>query len=101
MWSLFRAPKTRVEVIDTDTPTTQHGTAFVRDASGKLLKLGLSFDRPEVLADASDETIMDVFEQLGRQGYIPQSLEIATLGTHSSHDAPHAARVLEKLQFDV
>lgn len=101
MLGLFRAATTRVEVIDTDTPTTQHGTAFVRDPAGKVRKLGLSFDRPEVAADATPEVIMNIFEQLGRQGFIPQSLEIATLGTHSSHDAPHSARVLEKLQFDV
>lgn len=101
MFSLFRAARTKVEVIKTDTPTTQHGTVFVRDSMGELKKMGLSADRPEVLADADAETIMDIFEQLGRQGYIPHSLEIATLGTHSSHDAPHSARVLEKLQFNV
>lgn len=99
MFELFRKAKTRVSVINDDTPTTQHGTAFVRNTQGELQKLGINFDRPEVLAEADAETIADVFDQLGRQGYIPQSLEIATLGNRNTFEAPKAARQLEQLLF--
>lgn len=99
MFDLFRKAKTRVSVINDSTPTTQHGTAFVRNSSGQVQKLGINFDRPEVLAEADAETIADVFEQLGRQGYIPQSLEVATLGNRQTFEAPKGARELERLLF--
>lgn len=101
MLDLFRRNFVKVEVIDSSALSTQHGTAFVRAEDGTVQKLGIAVDRPELLADAGPEVVEQMFEQLGRQGYIPQSLEIATLGNHSTHEAPPAARVLEKLTFGI
>lgn len=99
MFDLIRRAFVKLEVIASGTPTTQHGIAMVRAPSGEVQQLGIAVDRPEVLADADQDTIVDMFEQLGRQGYIPRSIEIATPVGRKSFEAPAAARVLENLQF--
>jgi hypothetical protein len=99
MFDLFKKQSTRVILNDDGMPNDQHGIVVARNPKGEVVELGFRVDRPEVLIAGDRSVIENVFEQLGRQGYIPRRMEVACLGHRASYDAPKAAQKLESLQF--
>lgn len=79
MLRLLFSRKVRVTLLAGSTMETQHGVAKVRSDQG-LTEVGFAVDRPEVLEELTPEAVADMFEQIGNQGYIPQSIEIASRG---------------------
>jgi hypothetical protein len=79
MLKLLFGRSVRVTVLTGSSMETQHGVALVRSDQG-LTSVGIAVDRPEVLEELTPEAVADMFEQIGNQGYIPQSIEIATRG---------------------
>lgn len=99
MFDLFKKQHARVELNNDSAIATQHGVVIARNPEGQLVELGFHVDRPEVLIAGDQETITDVFEQFGKQGYIPHRMFINVLGKSAHYEAPKAAKVLEALQF--
>lgn len=93
MLSLFQRQSTKVEV--NTSVGDHHGLLVARDTQGVLQELSFHADRPELLRDPDQKTLDNIFEQFGRQGYIPHYLEIKGV----RHEAPKAARQLEELLF--
>lgn len=85
MLNLLFGRKVRVTLLSGSSLETQHGVALVRNDQG-LTTVGFAVDRPEVLDELTPEAVADMFEQIGDQGYIPQSLEIATHGTRKTFE---------------
>jgi hypothetical protein len=65
-----------VGLSDTMSRELRHGTVWMADATGAIIRKDLRVDRPELLQDPNRFQIQTIFNQLRQLGYEPDHLEI-------------------------